>query len=247
MPGRQLVGQTVYGNAASFNGSNQFFDCTLISSVTDNFTLSLMVKLNANNVDQVLFANGKHDGDGFYVYGASDATLRLRINQVFDFNSTQSLTTNTWYHLVLRRQSGTWQFFVDGSAIVSTASNTPNTPTAFTAVGCRKNSASATSMFLNGLLDEVRFYERALSDDEIAALYSHMGNINLPDIDGTSLKAWWKLDESSGQPQDSSGNSHTLTSNNDVPFVQGIVAISDVPARTAAGVRTLAGTRTLAT
>jgi hypothetical protein len=54
---------------------------------------------------------------------------------------------------------------------------------------------------MNGSFDDVRIYNRAITTDEISALYN-MG--------GTGLLSWWKMDEGTGSLLgDSSGNNYT--------------------------------------
>lgn len=243
---RTIVGQVVYGNAGSLNGTDQSFSRALVSSATDNITFLMWAYLDAVGADMVLFQNGHSDGNGYNMFVASDGTFRLDLSFVAALNTLVTLSPSTWYHLAFRRSSGTWQGFIDGSPAGGTISNSPNGPGSNTRVGARSDSGGTASRFLDGAVDDVRFYSRALSDAEIGEVYDYGLDINNPDVSATSLQGWWKFDESSGNASDSSGNSRTLTNNNTATYIQGIVQLSNVPARTLAGTRTLAGARTLA-
>jgi hypothetical protein len=71
-------------------------------------------------------------------------------------------------------------------------------------VGAGKYGAGSRIDFFPGSIDEVRTYNRALSDTEISALFNRIPSPSLS----------WHLDESSGTAADSSGNGHTGTTTN---------------------------------
>lgn len=77
-------------------------------------------------------------------------------------------TTGRWHHVVCRRNGSATSIFVDGVETVGTANTSWTTST-----------ASPTSYignyyqrgdYFNGLLDDIRLYQRALSDDEVRLL-----------------------------------------------------------------------------
>lgn len=74
-------------------------------------------------------------------------------------------STEAWYHVLMRRANGTTSFFVNGALVSQFTVSTPLTPTDFT-IGSINNNR-----FFNGSLDEVRIYDRALSDAEVTQLY----------------------------------------------------------------------------
>jgi hypothetical protein len=83
--------------------------------------------------------------------------------------------------------------------------------------------------YLNGLMDEIKFYNYARSAAQIAADYvSHSGrgaSLSIASSRNATLQnglvGWWKMDETSGNPADSSGNGNSLTNNATVTFVAG--------------------------
>jgi len=92
-------------------------------------------------------------------------------------------------------------------------------------------NASYTNRRFNGLIDDVRIYNRALSETEIADLYK--GN----QVDSTGLVGHWNFNEGSGTTAiDVSGNNNTGT-------IYGATYTADTPAATCkvlnAGYRTM--------
>lgn len=85
---------------------------------------------------------------------------------------------------------------------------------------------------LKGFVDEFKIYDSALSASQVLANYNARSNpegsaANLgSSLDNNSalingLAGYWKMDESSGAPVDSSGNTLTLTNNSSTSFATG--------------------------
>jgi hypothetical protein len=77
----------------------------------------------------------------------------------------------TWYHLVgvYDKTANTMTFYVNGVSQGSVTAPTTWAATGHTAIGRAQYNAVRTD-FVNGAIDDVRFYSRALSAAEVAAL-----------------------------------------------------------------------------
>jgi len=87
-----------------------------------------------------------------------------------------------WHHLVVAQTGTTVALYLDGS-LVASKTGTANTVTAaisYLAVYAASNNP------LDGSLDDVRIYSRALSADDVAALYAWTG-----------FSPWWAIQNSS--------------------------------------------------
>lgn len=99
-------------------------------------------------------------------------------NQTFNISGISYrayyMTANTWHHIVIRAplNSGSWDLFVDGNIVGSMGLSLPG----YTFY-CDNNvigtfsRANYTPRF-NGYIDELGFWDRALSDTEISHLYN---------------------------------------------------------------------------
>ena len=79
-----------------------------------------------------------------------------------------------WYHLVGVRDTvkGELRLYVDGRLAGTASACTPQAaPTGHTVVGRGKYGGNQVD-FLDGTVDQVHLYDRALSADEISRLYS---------------------------------------------------------------------------
>ena len=98
-------------------------------------------------------------------------------SETSSFTSTNAVSLNQWYHVVaVRKTSPTKQgtFYINGaqdsggwqSWIYGTGSYYP------LAIGTTEPICGGGGNFFNGYLDEVRAYNRALSQEEITELYN---------------------------------------------------------------------------
>ncbi|MBI5770408.1 MAG: immunoglobulin domain-containing protein [Verrucomicrobia bacterium] len=172
------------GQAFAFGGTDGWID--LGSQTGDfgtaNFTIALWVRFNDLTREQTLIED--------YVETESAArtgwSIGLRDGRVsFGFNGSQQfvsqqVATGTWYHVALTHDSA-WRFFelyLNGVWQASGAHgfNPDLSSTATLKLGHRGNptdtpgSVDTRGFFLNGALDEVRIYSRALGVTELQTL-----------------------------------------------------------------------------
>jgi hypothetical protein len=75
-------------------------------------------------------------------------------------------TTNQWYHLALTRQTEVYRLFSDGQ-VLSTQTNAISIP----AANAPLTIGAAQDLFFSGMLDEISFYNRALTPAEVSSIY----------------------------------------------------------------------------
>ena len=104
---------------------------------------------------------------------------------------TSKIITNTWYHSVVIVSNQETQLYLDGVKIYCVPNSLPcdnNNPYNFSIPewnNMRFGAAhwdNSARTFLNGALDDVRIYNRVLSEDEIKQLYTGNNSPPTPDI-----------------------------------------------------------------
>ena len=123
-------------------------------------------------------------GQDCYQYGLEPITIdsQWHFRFVFTVNSCgaersinatgHTIQTNQWYHVVGVRQGTAISIYVDGTLSSSaTFTGTVDSETSAILTMGDKSTNQNNSAF-NGLIDEVRVYNRALSADEIKRLYN---------------------------------------------------------------------------
>ena len=139
---------------------------------TAGFSISGWFKTNYVHTD----SNGKSLLDKYPQRG-KPWTIRLHTDGTLRFLCDESVYSNVpvnddlWHHFVALRSESTIKLFIDGElqgTASSTSSATNLRPLCF---GCVHWPSGGISRFFKGTLDDVRIYNRALSDVEIQSLH----------------------------------------------------------------------------
>ena len=196
------------GQALSFDGSDDLVSVSDSNSLdlTTDLTIGAWVRsknLPATNVDRVV---AKEDvgsvGTNSYGFGVlTSGKLRFTIFGVEDIDDTGSRTvsTNQWFHILVAHTGTSYKFYIDGvlnSDLTNTNNPTANALTLL--IGRRGSDIGGHFEFFDGLIDDVRIYNRVLSPDEIKRLYkigatfkiNKPSNVGL----GNGLVGYWTFD-----------------------------------------------------
>ena len=90
-----------------------------------------------------------------------------------DYRTVATIVTGTWYHLCgVRTAGGVGSVYINGaSATVNTPTSVSITTNATASTGIGRPGDLTGTFYWDGLIDEVRIYNRELTASEIAALY----------------------------------------------------------------------------
>ncbi|MEO8528198.1 MAG: LamG domain-containing protein, partial [Pseudolysinimonas sp.] len=186
-------------------GNTSFVDIpTPVIDSSQSFTLGSWVKFNNLNGAQTIAAIDGNVRSPFFLQlnGGLLVFTQYAADSTGGASATvagPAPTVGVWYYVagVYDQSAGTIELFVNGVSRGTTASVTPWMATGHTTVGRAKWNSASTD-YLNGAIDETRFYDRALSDAEIGGLI------------GTS--AYFAFDAGSGTSAvDYSGNGYSAT------------------------------------
>jgi hypothetical protein len=175
-----LVGGTTFANgevgqAFSFDGANQYVAIETAESLTGAFTVEFWFNpMNLNGALGLMGSRSPQDGS---------FDLQLSANQIHgdigngsswlttSANANYSFTVGNWYHFALVATPTNYAIYLDG-VVAGSGSYGYGIPLLFDPnhqldIGY----IGGYGLFMNGLMDEVSIYDRALSFDEIAANY----------------------------------------------------------------------------
>lgn len=157
------------GSALSFNGSSQVVSFSDASqAVLTNGTVELWVKTSQTAGNAVIA--GK--------YGAWELGMVAGKPSLYNFATSASCTSSSsvadgsWHHIVATLKTGVTNgslIYIDGVQS-QTCTWSPNNQSGLVAFGARYDG-STYSNYLNGTIDQVKVFSRALSADEITAEY----------------------------------------------------------------------------
>lgn len=193
----------ITGKCLYFNGSTA--SVTVANSLSSVKSVAFWVKPKTNSQYLIDFDGGTH-----YI-SASSGTISATgfTSPVYYINglvtTTPTLVANVWQHIEV------------------------TTGTSFTASSVKLGNV--TTNYLDGFLDEVRIFtvQRTSSEAKMDAVRGggvKGASATLSSIGGvgplsSGLVGYWKMDESSGNLTDSSGNGYTLTNNGATSFAAG--------------------------
>ncbi len=177
------------GMAFSFDGSSGYIDVTNTPSMdfgTNDFTIVCWIRLSTLDGGPGAGREIIHKSVGdvpandnytyFLEYDAGPA-LRFRVSDPFSANDltvTNPLTTDTWYHVAAVRTGNTNQIYLDGALlgqqVAGTNINSGIGGVAY--IGEIAPNGIAITRFFDGQIDELSLFNRALSPNEIEAIYA---------------------------------------------------------------------------
>ncbi len=186
----------LYGDCVTIpSGTNKYLGRTDTCGLTGDvpFTISMWCKWSAEvTVDRELFQLYENGASGvFYrgIYEYNGGSRRVRFFKI-DGGGTHFLDdagnigNNTWRHIAYTYTGSTQTLYVDNVATSSAAAGNHNAGTTKMNLGGELSNQS-----LNGLLDEVGLWSRALSGTEIGQLYNSGAGLSYADITGGSINS----------------------------------------------------------
>ncbi len=174
----------VKGRALRLNGLNDhIFIAGPVNGEfdTEDFTVSFYFKALGNSGVQTIFSKSGEDcssQSNFAVrYDPNPNARNLNVQMVENSNKSASISKfktpiqNCWNHVVVVRRNTKTILYLNGELAteVGASSRVNIRNDGILTIG--KSYCTATDRFFNGLIDELRVYSRALSNDEIAELY----------------------------------------------------------------------------
>lgn len=164
-------------NGLNLSGASQYVrvpDASSLHLASTTYSYTFWFRTNNPNTDQGLV--GKNGSTGFVsAINTNKVLVGHRINDTSSnlLWGATTLGANTWYHAAVVYDRSTLKIYLngaeDGSRNVST--DLPDTLGDIFL-------GSASGIHLNGILDEVRIYNRALSTSEITNIYNEAGSVN---------------------------------------------------------------------
>ena len=190
-----IVGGVTYttglvGNAFQFNGSTGYITYPNDTfKLTGNFSISVWVKLNAIGSTQTILSAGTSTSNGFRTYVGSNNKIYFEYSNAGIgnyFTGATTLVANTWYNIALVNTGSVYKIYINGTLDATNVSSpVPATYQTITWAADGTNSAIlgryiSSVYFLNGSIDMLTSWTKALTDNEITQLYNMGGGIQYP-------------------------------------------------------------------
>ena len=204
----------IFSGSSASTGSRISLSNNVYGSSTTVFSASLWVKCTNTAGEIPIIGNGSTIGGttGYVVYiNSGSLTLSFANGSSYDFFYGQSINDNNWHHIVITYNNGAYVLYLDNSVELNGTSSiflNNATPTYDTFLGNRWARTQDTSnSVLNGAIDQVRIYSKALSSSEVSTLYGETASSNITISD---LVAYYPME---GTSLDQEGSYHGTDSN----------------------------------
>ncbi len=138
----------------AFNGSSDYEQGTVLTTLTTNVGISAWVYPTSNSIVANIVYNGNSGSSGFGLYqyggGGNDATIIGLLGGV-TLGPSANIPLNTWSEVTQLLQGGQDKLYVNG-VLMGAANNTPNVPNGWFGIG------GHGSEYFQGGIDEVRLF-----------------------------------------------------------------------------------------
>lgn len=212
----QPAGGAAYSNAlsASFDGTDDIIDVGDISAINSATNVTISGWFNSTYFPHSTYNTlwgGGHDGsppdpsptDRFWLTCNRAGTLiRIWYGVSTNFTFACSISTGTWYNVVLTIDGTTVKLYVNGSQAGTTVTTAPSLTSGMGdgfEIGANPNYRP---YYWNGYIDEFAVFDSTLSASNVTAIY----NSGVPaDLTSLSPVHWWRMGDGTGDTDDGGG------------------------------------------
>lgn len=201
-----------------FDGTDDYVTNSSPGLPTTDFSYEAWVNFDSTAAG-TLFESRDTVGDQELSIGLNGTSrLVIFLENNIRLTTDATVSTGTWYHIVVTRSSGALKFYINGDA--DTASATYSTTLNFDScplhLGVRSSSICATASNnapLNGRIDEARISTSARSSSWIKAQYLSMsGSLNTVSSEELKSSLPWKFKDNTTPADGADISSNVLTS-----------------------------------
>jgi hypothetical protein len=178
---------------------------------TQAFMISTWIKTTQTGIWKRIITRRSATTNGFwYSLAMMNNKARFEIAAAVQLDSTRNINDGNWHFVAVTRDLSTSLFsmYVDGqleSQLADQGYNLTGTGNIPLEIGIWSTEAYGGTTF-NGLIDDIRIYNRALSEDEIQSLYERKPNlVELANFTATPTQNGISLDWKTTSERDTAG------------------------------------------
>ena len=157
------------GNALKFDGTNDYAVKTSANGIPVTSPFSVVAWVNAKSFSNPKWSDIIRKEGSWAIQGNPTSKLNLEITGKQDTVSNVVVPINTWTHIAVTFEGTTVKFYKNGVlSDTKIQTNMPNAGLNTIYIG----GYTSWGTYLNGALDNVKIYNRALTAQEVASEYS---------------------------------------------------------------------------
>lgn len=177
-----------YGSGVNFDGSNDYVNIS--GNLSDPSAMSLEFWFYVSEGDKnrtQYFMDGRNGGNWWFLQSYDPSgTGNINFNNYVKADSSK-WDAGQWNHLILATSSSNSKIYINGDLKATGSAFNPNI-----GANMRIGTRYTNSSYFRGKFDEVRIYNRALSDAEAADHYKGIFT------DNSGLVGYWDFNEGAG-------------------------------------------------
>lgn len=157
-------------NAYQFDGSNDYIDCSKDASldVSESVSITAWINLASFSSEGSILSKRIEDNEGYQLKISNSPQLQVVLNTSLKAFTSFSGYDNQWVFVAATSDGTDVKLFINGT---EKESNPNGAPVLISRANLYLGKFSSFSYF-NGSIDEVRIYNRTLSQAEITKLYN---------------------------------------------------------------------------
>lgn len=168
--GANIFVEGKYGSAIQLDGQDDFLQLSPGLGNSDDFTFSTWVNWDGGESGQRIFDLGLGPRDSVYLTPRSPSgNLQFTIREGGNIQQLNApvLPVGVWTHVAVTMSGNTGKLFVNGEVVATNHSMTLNPSQIDTSENFLGKSQASWDPLFSGSLDEVKFFDRALSTEEL--------------------------------------------------------------------------------
>ena len=175
----ESIGKPVYkfhnNHSVDFDGVDDFIQLGEPISYTQH-TISTWVKVSDSDASKTIIDARDANDDGIRIFLTSAEVVTYQLN-TSDITSGSAISVDEWHHIVATYDGTTQKLYIDGSLVSSATTSQTISTTTNAEIGAR-NFSDRANEFL-GKIDELAIFDRALTADEVTAIFRIKYGANL--------------------------------------------------------------------
>lgn len=175
--GVRVKPENTTGYALDFAGTNDRVVTSFKMPATSNFSIETWVYPRSTNYDRIISNNVSATNGTIIIdtYNTTDNGRGIRFNvygtgnALFNISAANALTLNAWNHVACTFENGLMIIYVNGFEVVNGSAPFSSIPQITPSFVFGEDNIVGVAEYLNGKMDEVRFWNKALTQSEIMA------------------------------------------------------------------------------
>src|SRR6056297_744506 len=165
----------IINNAFSFDGDNDVVDINDFGTTSSDLSFSLWVKTSLSSGREYFI--GIYGDDSLWL-GIDDGEFFSRSDEAQSWGGP-SLDDGNWHHVVVTISGDTTKDYIDGNLVATNTRSTTFSPSSTDDVQIGNSGEGYSGRYMDGKIDEVGIWDKALNSTEVSTLYERYDTDNL--------------------------------------------------------------------